>query len=56
VLKAYGNKIQPSTQDSITYKLFYALRAAAADTAHIRDSLNRWYYGNTKSIRVKIEP
>lgn len=55
VLKSYGNKIQLSTSDSLTFKLFYVLHAVAADTTRIRDSLNRWYYGNTNTIRVKIE-
>lgn len=55
-LRSYGNKIQFETTDSINYKLFYILRATPADTARIRDSLNRWYYRDNSVNRVVIEP
>ncbi len=55
VLKSYGNKIRMESKDSIRYKLFFILPATDADTLRIRDSLNRWYYGNSKTIRVSVE-
>ena len=54
-LKSFGSKIQYETTDSVNYRLFYSLPATAADTTRIRDSINRWYYGNNKKIRVSVE-
>jgi hypothetical protein len=54
-LKSFGNKIQYETSDSVNYRLFYSLPATPADTTRIRDSINRWYYGNNKKIRVTVE-
>jgi hypothetical protein len=55
VLKSYGNKIQMETSDSVRFKLFFILPATDADTLRMRDSLNRWYYGNSSTIRVYVE-
>jgi hypothetical protein len=55
VLKSYGNKIRMETKDSVRFKLFFILPATDADTLRIRDSLNRWYYGNSSTIRVSVE-
>jgi hypothetical protein len=54
-LISFGNKIQYETTDSVNYRLFYSLPATPADTTRIRDSINRWYYGNNKKIRVRVE-
>jgi hypothetical protein len=54
-LKSFGSKIQMEATDSVNYKLFYLLPATSRDTLRMRDSLNRWYYGNTKKIRVTVE-
>jgi len=43
------------TTDSINFKLYYVIPATEKDTLRIRDSLNRWYYGNTQKIRVSVE-
>lgn len=42
-LKNGGVPIQISTDDSVTYKLFFVLPATASDTARISDSLTTWY-------------
>ncbi len=49
-LKRFGNlqklgvkAVQMETADSVTFKLFFALSASTADTAHILDSLRRNY-------------
>lgn len=55
-LKSYGNNILMQTRDSITFKLYYSLPAAPEDTLRIRDSLNRWYYKNSNTVRVRVEP
>lgn len=54
-LKSFGNKIQVESNDSINYRLYYVIPATAADTTRIRDSINRWYYGNNKKMRVTVE-
>jgi hypothetical protein len=54
-LRSFGSKIMMETPDSITFKLYYIIPATVNDTLRIRDSLNRWYYGNTKKIRVNVE-
>ena len=54
-LKSFGNDIEMETSDSITFSIFFIMPATAADTARIRDSLDRWYYGNSKSNRVIVE-
>ncbi len=54
-LRSYDNKIEMETKDSIHFKLFYAIPSTAGDTLRLRDSLNRWYYGNTNTIRVRVE-
>ena len=55
-LLSYGNKISLLTTDSITFKLYYSLPATPQDTLRIRDSLNRFYYKNSSTVRVRIEP
>ena len=42
-LKKGGVPVHISTDDSITYKLFFELPATPADTARISDSLTIWY-------------
>jgi hypothetical protein len=54
-LISFGSKIKYETTDSVNYRLFYLLPATPADTTRIRDSINRWYYGNNKKIRVSVE-
>lgn len=54
-LRTYGKNVQLETPDSIFFKLYFSLPAATGDTMRIRDSLNNWYYGNTNTIRVRIE-
>lgn len=55
-LKSFGNDIELQTTDSVNFSLFFVLPATNADTLRIRDSLNRWYYGNAKTIRVRVAP
>jgi hypothetical protein len=43
MLKKASLSIQMSTNDSITFKLFFVLPATAMDTARINDSLTIWY-------------
>ena len=43
LLKKGNIPIQISTNDSVNYKLFFTLPAAATDTARITDSLSIWY-------------
>ena len=43
MLKKAKLSIQMSTNDSITFKLFFVLRATVMDTARINDSLTIWY-------------
>jgi hypothetical protein len=54
-LVSFGSKIKYETTDSVNYRLYYLLPATPADTTRIRDSINRWYYGNNKKIRVSVE-
>ena len=54
-LISFGSKIKYETTDSVSYRLFYLLPATPADTTRMRDSINRWYYGNNKKIRVSVE-
>ena len=54
-LRSFGNKIQLETKDSTFFRLYYSLPAMPEDTARIRDSLNRWFYGNSSRLRVKVE-
>lgn len=55
-LKSFGNDIELQTTDSIRFNLFFVLPATNADTLRIKDSLNRWYYGNAKTVRVTVAP
>ena len=55
-LKAFGNDIELQTTDSINFSLVFILPATNTDTLRIRDSLNRWYYGNSKINRVVVAP
>lgn len=43
ILKKGNVPIQMSTNDSITYKLYFVLSATPADTARMADSLSTWY-------------
>ena len=54
VLKNYNNKVGLETPDSVSFKLYTIVACAAADTSHVKDQLNAWYYG-TKEIKVKME-
>ncbi len=54
-LKSFGNDIQLFTPDSTNFTLYFILPATAADTLRMRDSLNRWYYGNNKVNRVQVQ-
>jgi hypothetical protein len=42
-LKKGGLPIKMSTNDSVTYKLYFVIKATPADTARITDSLTTWY-------------
>lgn len=42
-LKGFGLNIQMETRDSVSFKLFFLLPAAASDTARLLDSLKRLY-------------
>jgi hypothetical protein len=50
-LKEIGDKVQISTTDSITYKLYFTLPSMVSDTTRIKDSLRRFY----GSRRVSVE-
>lgn len=50
-LKEIGDKIQLSTTDSVTFKLYFQLPAMVGDTTRMRDSLKRFY----GSRRVTVE-
>jgi hypothetical protein len=54
VLKNYNNKVNLETADSVSFKLYTVVACPAADTNHVKDQLNAWYYG-TKEIKVKID-
>ena len=43
ILKKGNLPIQMSTNDSVTYKLYFVLAATPADTARMSDSLSTWY-------------
>lgn len=54
-LKSFGNDIVlEAPADSGSFRLYFILPAASSDTLRIRDSLNRWYYGNNKVNRVMV--
>lgn len=53
-LKSYGQKINLETTDSVSFRLFYILPSTTADTARIKDSINRAYYGGSAPMRVRI--
>lgn len=53
-LKAYGNEIEMETADSVNFNLYFNLPATTADTLRLRDSLNKWYYGNATTHRVVV--
>ena len=54
VLKTYNNKVAIETPDSTQFKLYTIVSCTPADTAHVKELLNAWYYG-TKEMKVKIE-
>jgi hypothetical protein len=54
VLKNYNNKVAIETKDSLSFKIYTIVTCTPADTAHVRQLLNAWYYG-TKGIKVKID-
>jgi len=54
VLKNYNNKVGLETKDSVSFNIYTIVSCAAADTSHVKDQLNAWYYG-TKEIKVKME-
>jgi hypothetical protein len=43
MLKKGGLPIKMSTNDSVTFKLYFVIKATSADTARITDSLTNWY-------------
>jgi len=52
-LKSFGLDIQMETSDSLTFKLFFSLPAAPADTARLIDSLQRLYSPAGKKAYVE---
>jgi hypothetical protein len=54
VLKDYNNKVAVETKDSVVFKIVTIVPCTAADTAHVKELLNAWYYGK-KKMKVKIE-
>jgi hypothetical protein len=54
VLKNYNNKVAIETKDSLSFKIYTMVPCTAADTAHVKELLNAWYYGR-KEMKVKIE-
>lgn len=42
--REYGHKVIMYTSDSVTYKVAEPFSLPLADTAHIKDSLNKYYY------------
>jgi hypothetical protein len=54
MLKNYNNKVALETKDSLSFNLYTIVPCAAADTAHVKELLNAWYYG-TKQMKVKID-
>jgi hypothetical protein len=50
-LKEIGDKIQITTADSVTYKLYFQLPAMVSDTTRMRDSLRRFY--GSRLVRVE---
>lgn len=55
-LKSYGQDIFMETPDSLTYRLYYFIESLPSDTARVKDSINRAYYGGGALMRVKIQP
>ena len=57
LLKSYGLNLQLKTEDSLQYKLYFALKVLPADTLKIRDSLTALYVNPffMKSGKVVIE-
>jgi hypothetical protein len=49
-LKEIGDKIQLSTTDSITFKLYFQLPSMVSDTTRIKDSLRRFYGSKKVSV------
>ena len=47
-LKEFENKIQMETTDSISFKLYFELKALPSDTTRIRDSLSRYYQNKVR--------
>jgi hypothetical protein len=55
ILKKYNNRVALETRDSLSFKVYTMVPCTAADTAHVKELLNAWYYGK-KEMKVKIEP
>lgn len=53
ILKNYNNKVALETKDSVSYNIYTIVSCLPADTSHVKDLLNAWYYG-TKEIKVKL--
>ena len=54
VLKNYNNTVAMETKDSLFFKIYTVVHCTAADTAHVKELLNAWYYGK-KEMKVKID-
>lgn len=54
MLKNYNNKVALETRDSLSFKIYTIVPCTPADTAHVKQLLNAWYYG-TKEVKVKID-
>ncbi|HVZ58043.1 MAG TPA: hypothetical protein VG870_15405 [Chitinophagaceae bacterium] len=48
-LKTVNPAVGLATADSITFQIYLRLKVQAADTLHLKDSLNAWYYGKDRS-------
>ena len=54
IFKTYNNKAALETKDSLSFNIYTMVTCTAADTAHLKQLLNAWYYGN-KKMKVKVD-
>lgn len=55
-LKSFGQDIRMETSDSTNFRLYYFIESLPSDTARIRDSINRAYYGGGSAMKVRVQP
>lgn len=51
--KDYGHKVIMYTTDSVTYKVAEPFTLPLSDTAHIKDSLNKYFYLGKAHVEIK---